>query len=726
MRNRVGHVMRKNKGSHRPQEIIFVDTEAKRNRPTPKSEEQELLLGWAMYWRRRAAPRKDTEEWVFFTTEGEFWEFVKKHVRADNPVYLCAHNVKYDFPIMHIWGVMEEWGFELTKPYFSGMTNIMPFKKGKEKIYVVDNGNWWRSSLDQLGESMGFSKGHVDFDTVSVEDLKTYCRQDVNILFQTWKRYLAFLDENNLGNWGLTISSQAYNAFRHRFMDHEIIAPDKPKVIALAREAYHGGRASVFQTGLHTEGPYRKVDVNSMYPFFMRNKELPWKLHCWVAKGSIPQMIAYLKNYCVTARVLIETGKPIYPVEHKNHLIHPEGRFETVLSTPELEFALKHDHILVVYEMAVYEKANLFRRYIDFFYGLKAQYKAENDTARYEMAKSFINNLSGKFGQYAHEWYINDSYEAQDPLRDRVFDHEGQKVIYLYHFGSKCWSNRIIGEAHCSFPAIIGHVTAYARMFLWSLIEAAGMEHCFGCDTDSLLVDQVGFDRLHEYMHSTRLGALKVEKESETVFFRAPKLYAQDDDWKRKGIPKSAKYLGNDTWEFWMWPGWHAQGAWKKGDKYQLKLTSRHLTGVVHDGTVGPDGVVSPLQAWTLWPELVQTEETGQRIQDLQAQREALDSFEIVPPRIVNRYWSFRYKCFQRARNKSGQLEDRAYARMDEDAQELGFDSQLDLEAAIEQALNIRGAKQALDEQIVELCRYKTPEPEFEQRNLVGIMEVPF
>ncbi|GAJ05595.1 unnamed protein product [marine sediment metagenome] len=82
------------------------------------------------------------------------------------------------------------------------------------------------------------------------------------------------------------------------------------------------------------------LDVNSLYPFVMRNNEYPVKYICKLPKSTIKELTEYIKIKAVVARVLIETNKPVYAV-NRDRTLFPIGVFETVLTTLQI-----HGHVL--------------------------------------------------------------------------------------------------------------------------------------------------------------------------------------------------------------------------------------------------------------------------------------------------------------------------------------------------------------------------------------------
>jgi len=705
---RFWHNLRGNKSSMRPVRHLFVDVESRLIDAGEGKVGHVLWFGYCAYWRRRPDHDSDTLRYLRFDTVSEFWSIVFDLAKDKTALYLVSHNTAYDFGVLHIFPNLEADGFKLTSIYLGGLSVIMRFKEGKRKIVLLDNANFFQGKLATLGAAIGFPKHDVDPLTAPLELVDPYCKRDVEILVKLWQAYYTFIDEHDLGNWGATLPSQAFKAFRHRFMKHKItIHADEP-ALEMEREAYHGGRTSAFWTGAANGQQFYKVDVNSMYPYVMAKETYPRQFYGLRGGTDVAGLEKKLKQWLVIARVTIETDEPVYPIMVKGHLVHPVGRFDTVLSTPELRYAIDHGHLERVHEMALYFPAPIFSEYVKFFYGLKDRYRQEGNGTSYLMVKLYLNSLYGKFGQKSELW---EKFDGAPPGLDnltRWYDAKEDVTWRVYHFGGQVWRSKENGEARDSFPAIAAHVTAYARLYLWKLIKTAGRGHSFYTDTDSIIVDQTGYDNLAEYMDESRLGALKIEAQDDNMRIVCPKHYRMGDEWKRKGVPSKAEPLGGDVFKCTQFPSFKTQRAPGEKDAYQTKTVIKHLTGRIYDGVKSADGWIEPLDASDLELNRVLSDEHRARLDEIEAQCDALQETLPIDGRTVFKLWDYRKGAWKQARNKQGHLVALEYSNMDAEATELGFSNLAELQAGVQEFLQIRGKMQELH---AEASLIKYPEP---------------
>ncbi|MBA7577842.1 hypothetical protein ES708_19697 [subsurface metagenome] len=337
---RRAHRLKSNKRTYVPTQFIFFDTETYQVKKSKYSSVHKLKLGWAVYWRRASAVYPEIIKWKEFKRKSTFWDFVEQNIRSKTRLVLIAHSVVFDFTVSGGWSELINRGWKLDRLYEKNHTFIARYKKTSKTILILDNMNYFMSSLAKLGDQVGLEKLPIDFNKCTDQQLSTYCYRDTEILLKTWQKYFTWFIENDLGNFGVTISSQSFNTFRHRFMPSDIFIHNRRYVLNLERESYFGGRTECFKLGNFSKDKYYYLDVNSMYPSVMRNGYYPVKYLNYDLKCT-PQILKfYLQKYCIVARVRLNTKKPIVPVRKKLKVIFPVGRFEAVLSTPELKLAL--------------------------------------------------------------------------------------------------------------------------------------------------------------------------------------------------------------------------------------------------------------------------------------------------------------------------------------------------------------------------------------------------
>lgn len=581
---RIPHYLKSNFKNEMPREFIFFDVETHSKKIADDENEAVLTMGWCVYQRFNPESGKyTTSEWHEFRTIDSFWNFVFDKARAKIKLYLFAHNAGgFDLMVLKFAESLEKAGYDCTKAVVECPPLIMSYQRvsnivGKDNkaifdrtIILMDTLNFFRESLKSLGKAIGIEKmDYKDFEKPYNKQMSDYCKNDVLIISEAMRSYINFVNENNLGNFRPTTPSQAFNAFRHRFMPVKTLFCDCDMTgLELARQSYHGGRTEAFYIG-KIKGKFYTLDVNSMYPHVMKNNVFPVSLWVTRTKGlDYNEMAQYFNDYFIIADLVVNIKEPKIPyIDKQGRLIFPIGQFPTTICQPEIELLTKNE-IVSVNKIAIYNKTFIFDKYVDEFYKLKTDYKKADNMVYSTLSKLFLNSLYGKFGQGGYVYKNTKTDSESDYYTEHVIDADTGEIRNIRHIGKLIQELQKEAESSESIPAIASAVTSYARVLFWNYLKQAGNKHCYYGDTDSFLVDPIGYKNLENKINDTELGMLKLEGKHSIIDIRGAKDYKKDNIEHIKGIR-----LNSDSTQ-------------KINDSEYIQDTFRSLKGALHDEDV--------------------------------------------------------------------------------------------------------------------------------------------
>jgi hypothetical protein len=576
-----------------PRHFVFFDTETTSNENQAGDIRQCFRMGWAVGYTRQHGRHREAINWLYFDAVRTFWDFVFERAKPKQRLWVIARNIVFDFTVCSGWDFLRKDGWKLKFFHNNGVSVIVTVSKGHRSIVFLDSMNWFTESLRETGERIGIAKLEIDFATCTQEQLKTYCRNDVLIELENFRLFIRFLEDNTISRLCYTKASTAMAAYLLRHYHTPIYIHNDTAAINLERESYRGGRCECFYLGDLGYENYYILDVNSLYPFVMRNSVCPVKYSKIVHKMSIQDLADTIKTKAVVAKIEIETDEPVYAIR-KERTLFPIGYFEATLCTPEIIYALEHNHIKKVLDCVVYEQANIFTSYVDSMYRLRRQYATAGSGEYEKLCKVLLNSLYGKFGQRAENWKKIAECPNEPDRDELIFYTRPYKIRRLRYLLGQLFELQGYSEAFDSFPAIAAHVTAYARMYLWSLMQIAGIGNYFYCDTDSLIVNEIGLDHLASMIHDTELGKLKIQDRFEHLIIRGLKDYETDAKTVIKGISKNAELISEGVYKQQNWPTF--KGIFKTGDANTYTVTSvtKHLLRDYTKGYVTKTGRIIP------------------------------------------------------------------------------------------------------------------------------------
>jgi len=591
--NRKPHCLKREKTLAIPRQMIFFDVETKPEILDNGSIKQRFKLGWACYYQRAYNRNLEKHEWYYFEDVELFWQFVDRHTEPKRKIWLLARNLVFDFTVLQGWRHLRHAGYKLKFFHNSGSTSIISVHKKGSSIVFLDIMNWFVESLAETGNRIGIPKLKIDFETCDDSYLKTYGKRDVEIEVENFKRFIRFLDGNSISRLCYTRGSTAMAAYLFGHYRKKIWIHNNEQAIGLERDSYRGGRVECFSLGEFNDGNYYIVDVNSLYPFVMRNNPYPVKYRKIMSGNTIISLHKILESQAVIAQVLIETDDPVYAVRRKR-TIFPVGRFWVTLTTPELKYALDHDHILRVGQTVVYDQANIFKSYVDKFYGLREEFRTAGIAEYEEICKKMLNSLYGKFGQKAEVWTKIGDCPGEPDRVEICFVSGKSGVRQIRYLLGEIFELTGYEECFNSFPAIASEVSAYGRMYLWSLMKQAGDGNYLYCDTDSLIINEVGLCNLQSRIEPGVLGGLKIEETTNNVNIKGLKDYTTQRKNVIKGIRKNAVEIRPGVYEQDQWSSFKGLLRSADSDVYTIRKVKKILCREYTKGRVMVSGLIVP------------------------------------------------------------------------------------------------------------------------------------
>lgn len=310
---------------------------------------------------------------------------------------------------------------------------------------------------------------------------RVYAMRDSEIVVKAY--YKAAEQQLELFNspLGLTAGATAMNAFMTTIPENKCYWRLKPEVDAFVRKCYYGGLVLPGHK-VGKWGPTGSVDVNGAFAYQMRTHSFP----VGTPSGTweyVPGKTGFYRVIATVPEHLFYTlGFNPVPCRTKEGLCWPSGRFETYLSSYEIDYAsAKGCTFEVICGYFWSRKERIFDTFID-----KCQEYELRDGGIYKpLSKLERNALYGKFAtkelhntiEYSHT-LPEDNPKNLIPLTN---SETGEIIDGVY-----------VGQEISSSPYMLPHwgalITAWQRVYLMGFIEEMykrGASSVY-CDTDSI------------------------------------------------------------------------------------------------------------------------------------------------------------------------------------------------------------------------------------------------
>lgn len=478
----------------------------------------------------------DGENYKSFRDKNCILDFLKETIRHKYRAYhIYAHNGgKFDFNFLLNEIRFLDYPFKLIcqggriiqfKVYQN--KNLEDNKESWNNTKFVDSFPLLKSSLDKLTKDFDVKHKKLNFmdkpsDKKDFEYLyelfkknderfDSYLMNDCLGLYEVLDKFIKLI-YNKGGELGLTTASTSLKTFKKSFLGKTTLKMTTKTINDEIRIAYYGGRTEIFRMYAEPEGNYNWYDINSLYPFKMRDNEFPTSPPITIRN---PDKYIYMDTDGIT-EARIEAPKKIYlpilPFRFEK-LYFPVGKFTGYWDNCLLKEAKELGYKIDPIKSFSFQTGYIFRDYVNEFYKLKN--RSKTGSAPYILAKHLMNNLYGKFAQHQDSSLIiritsKEDYEKyKDSIKDVIDLDYG-----LYKINSESKGNHFI-------PQISIHVTALAQLELYkylNLIVEKGY-NIYYCDTDSIATDYKNLPC------GDKLGEWKKEVNFSKGYFLLPKTY---------------------------------------------------------------------------------------------------------------------------------------------------------------------------------------------------------
>lgn len=328
------------------------------------------------------------------------------------------------------------------------------------------------------------------------ERVREYLRKDVFDMQEILYEFQTMVENivGPIGKLPRTLPSLAFKVFRMT-LDRPIMTPWREKIKTMTREGYAGGRVSVFQPGKHHVKVY---DVNSMYPYVMREYEYPLSYRTLRTTIFRADKLGVYEIEYEQPRDLIPV---LYNKVEKRYTYTGRG----IYYTPEIKKLLEvGGKIRVIQGYQFAETGKLFEGFVNQWWNVRKQAQDSGDEAMAYIAKILMNSVYGKFAQKEETEVITQLTREE---LFRMIKDKNQHVKAYPYAPIELHSYVEKTKAENTFVAVAGFVTSHARALLYSYMQRVTEQggQLIYCDTDSIHCTGA------ELPTSSDLGGLKLE-----------------------------------------------------------------------------------------------------------------------------------------------------------------------------------------------------------------------
>ena len=404
------------------------------------------------------------------------------------------------------------------------------------------------------------------------------------------------LRARDLGGLQATAASQAWSAYRYRYLRAPVLCHAHPEALGLERAALYSGRCECYRIG-RAEGPVCQLDARALYPALCVGQPVPARFKGYQEGGNIDIDRLEGQGHQVIARVDLDTRLPALPCRRDGVTYYPVGRWTAELCGPELRLAAALGAIRRVRAVAWYETSPILDLWARDVLGWRRQAEEEGRPDEAQVHKRLANSLLGRFA--ARRWRWVPCERPSDRPAWRVWTErcpDGGPYLHHRSIGQTVQHELPLGEQPESVPAVAAWIYSLARVRLWEWIRIAERSDVHYVDTDSLWVTRAGLRRLALAGEVTPGvdGRLRRVARHDWMEIYGLKRYETSEGVHVAGVPgvRRDPETGRYAWE----SSDRVEGALRDGRTPDGRVIRRSalLHQTYRHGLVGAGGAVSP------------------------------------------------------------------------------------------------------------------------------------
>ena len=346
----------------------------------------------------------------------------------------------------------------------------------------------------------------IDYDKYEINDTTlSYVFNDVKIVAMALKYF------KNKGLNKMTIGSNAYNAFSNMFKYTDIVFPIlDEEFLENYRKSYRGGRSQVNPNyASKILENVKRYDINSMYPYCMANRPIPYGKPIKSDKPGKYKFELYKIDICFELKnkhlpSLLKKGA-LFDLMGDTYYTKTDGIETIYISNIDLNLVYRNYNVKYIKYHEIwgfYTCDKIFKNYVNQFYKLKSTTQGGEKM----VYKLMLNSLYGKFGSKLYGKHKIPTIEDEH-ITYKNSELEKMKAYYL--------------------PVAIA-ITSYAHELIDNAINY-NHELFVYCDTDS--IHTLG-DLPSEWVDNKELGKFKLEGIEEKSKYIRQKCYVYKENNK--------------------------------------------------------------------------------------------------------------------------------------------------------------------------------------------------
>jgi hypothetical protein len=532
---------------------------------------------------------------VVYRDVDSLWRGIAAFVPTKGRVVLWTHNLGYDVRVSRMLTVLPRMGWRLTAHNLTPGGTWLAWRHADQSLVMVDSAAVFPTSLEEVSSYFNLTKFPLPDGAASEESWVQRCTRDAWIMRTAIVSYLDRLETLDLGNWQYTGTGQAWAAFRHRHLTHEMLVHWDMDARTAERRAMWTGRCEAYWHGRVRNARVDEWDMTLAYPRLARRVAVPIALVSMFATDADLTRWLSRDGYAVLAEVEVSTNEALVPMERNGRICWPVGTFTTTLWDPEIRLLVGSGATVRVTRGWAYRADHALQSWAEWVVGQLEADEDESPAWWRLIMRHWARALIGRMAMTYRDWEHVATHRHNDVRRASYVDVDTGETGEVIQVGKEVFLATKTVEWSESMPAVTGYLQSACRALLAQLLAEAGERRVLYTDTDSMLVPGEHFEHMAALAARHPEAGLRLKRSWQGVEIRGPRQIITGKRVRVSGIPIKAERLPDGRLTGRVWESLPAAMTARRTSAIRITARVWHLRAVDTRRAAGPDGWTTPI-----------------------------------------------------------------------------------------------------------------------------------
>ena len=472
------------------------------------------------------------------------WAYVSDFTRKRERTILVCHNLSEQLRLGMMLELLPQLGWKVSKFSLHVENAVVSLERNGATLIMMDAKSWLPSTIEKIASLVDVALPDKPGPKASDQEQMLYREKVTEALDKSIGGLKDWIKQNDMGNWKPTGAGMAWANWRHSHYTHRVLAGGDPLNTHCEAASVGAGRAEAWRWGTQVEPPYIEWDLPLAYPRVALDAALPVAFFGETHNKKLDLHLNHSEERRTLIHATVQQNLPVLGVKVNERWCWPIGEVQGWWWDDELTLARNTGAEIKINRALTYRARPVLRDWAQWAIDFIDSPTSPATPLQRAAVKHWSRSLIGRFGLRYENWQRENIDMEPGIYTTFMADIQENTTYRLMVIGSQTWLSNERKYASEAVPSIMSAIMSECRIRLWHLMQVAGLDHVIYVDTDSLICDQIGSDRLAAYVATGKGWGLRAKHVHQHLEILGVRQLITENDRKIAGVPITANRTG--------------------------------------------------------------------------------------------------------------------------------------------------------------------------------------